>query len=229
MSDIEIFNQRLKSESFSGQKVNKFIAVESEFLDCSFQDMIIKDICFGGGTKQTKYVNCTFDNTSFSSNVLGVARFENCSFKNVKVKKFFCIDAEFINCVFSGEIKQGNFVGKHRDVDGKTRTNEIQDNDFTGLVFGDVGFTNIDLSMQKFTQNENLAVITDVSSFISNIKSEVEKITDFAMYDSAVKVLTILEMESDGGNNQMLVDKLSFPKKLQEAAELVLSYRKLEN
>jgi len=225
MNDIEIFNQRLKSESFSGQKVSKFIAVESEFLDCYFQDMNVKDMCFGGGIKQTKYVNCTFDNTTFSSSVPGVARFENCSFKNVMVKKFFCVDVEFISCVFSGEIKHGNFVGIHRGIDGATKINEFKDNDFSGLILGDVGFTDIDLSLQKFPKNGGLAVISDVSSFLSNAKSEVEKIADHAMYDSAVKVLKILEMESDGGNNQLLVDKLSFPKKLQEAAELVLSYK----
>ncbi|MCG7564649.1 hypothetical protein [Pseudoalteromonas sp. McH1-42] len=225
MNDIEIFNQRLKSESFSGQKVSKFIAVESEFLDCSFKDMSIKDICFGGGSKQTRYVNCNFDNSTFSSNVPGVARFENCSFKNVKVRKLFCVDVEFIDCVFSGELKQGNFVGIHREIDGTSKTNEYKNNDFSELAFGDVGFIDIDLSLQKFPHRGALAVITDVSRFLTNAKAEIEKIVEHSMYDDAAKVLTILEMESEGGNNQLLVDKFSFPKKLQEAAELVLSYR----
>ncbi|WP_125564211.1 hypothetical protein [Pseudoalteromonas rubra] len=225
MNDIEIFNQRLKSESFSGQKVSKFIAVESEFLDCSFKDMSIKDICFGGGSKQTRYVNCNFDNSKFSSNVPGVARFENCSFKNVKVRKLFCVDVEFIDCVFSGELKQGNFVGIHREIDGTSKTNEYKNNDFSELAFGDVGFVDIDLSLQKFPHRGALAVITDVSRFLTNAKVEIEKIAEHSMYDDAAKVLTILEMESERGNNQLLVDKLSFPKKLQEAAELVLSYR----
>jgi hypothetical protein len=225
MNDIEIFNRQLKSESFSGKKVSKVIAVESEFIDCSFEEMKIKDICFGGGAKQTRYVNCSFDDSSFSSNVPGVARFENCSFKNVKIKKLFCVEVEFVDCVFTGELKQGNFVGVHREVDGTSKANEYKNNDFSGLSIGDVGFTDIDLSLQKFPQNGSLTVIMDVSKFLSNAKAEIENISDHVLYDDATKVLTTLEMESEGGNNQLLVDKQSFPKKLQEAAELVLSIK----
>lgn len=225
MNDIEIIKKRLKSESFSGKKVSKFVAVECEFVDCSFQNMNIKDICFGGGSKPTRYVNCTFDNTTFSSNAPGLARFESCSFKNVTVGKLFCVDVEFIECVFSGEIKQGNFVGIHREIDGTSKVNEFKDNDFTGLTLGDVGFMGIDLTLQKFPQSRALTIITDVSSFLSSAKAEIENITDTSTYDAAVKVLTIMEMESDGGNNQLLVDKSSYPQKLQEAVELVLSYR----
>jgi uncharacterized protein YjbI with pentapeptide repeats len=146
MDNIEVFGRRLKLESFAGRKVSKFLAVESEFVECSFEDMEIKDICFGGGASQTRYLNCSFDNSVFSSNVAGTARFENCSFKNVTIKKLFCVKVEFVNCVFTGEITKGNFAGVNDGLDGSSTRNEYIGNDFRGLDLKDVGFANVDLT-----------------------------------------------------------------------------------
>ena len=151
MENIEITNKRVTSKSYSGKSISKFLAVGSEFVNCSFDNMKIKEICFGGGTKQSQYFNCTFDKSVFSSYVPGIARFQNCSFKNVKIKKLFCVDVEMINCVFSGELQQGNFVGIHRNIDGSSSVNEFRGNDFVNLKLGDVGFIDIDLTLQKFS------------------------------------------------------------------------------
>jgi uncharacterized protein YjbI with pentapeptide repeats len=223
MENIEIIKQNLKSKSFSGKKVSKFLIVESKFVDCSFESMNIKDICFGAGTKKSTYVNCVFDNSIFSSNVPGIARFESCSFKNVTIKKLFGVEIELINCVFSGEFKQGNLVGVFRDVDGSTKRNEFQGNDFTNLEFLDVAFSDINLTLQKFSRDKGYSVITDVDLFLLKAKELINSIEDFKVFDSANKVISIIELESEGGNNQLFIDKNNFPKLLQEAASIVLS------
>lgn len=225
MDNIEVFNQRVSFESFSGKNISKFLAVESEFFNCSFENMTIKDICFGAGEKASRYVNCSFDNSVFSSNVPGVARFENCSFENIKVKKLFCIDIEMIGCRISGEILQGNFVGIHRGVDGSISVNEFHDNDFTKLKFGDVGFRDIDLVAQKLPTGSDFFVIYDVKSFLVRAKKEAANLNDPNMFDLVSSVLNIMEMESEGGNNQLFVDKRSFPKKLQAAVSIVFTFQ----
>jgi hypothetical protein len=223
MNRIEIVNEKVKSESYSGAIISKFIAVESEFLNCSFENMKIEDVCFGGGIKQTRYVNCSFDNSVFSSNAPGIARFENCSFKNVQIRNFFCVDVDFVNCIFSGEIKKGNFVGVHSDVDGSSKINEYINNNFEGLKIGDVGFSNIDLTMQTFSLNSTYAIILDVSYLIKIAKSELHNILDQTLYCAVSKVITILEYENEESNNQMLIDRNSFPDSLIDAVSLVIS------
>ncbi len=226
MENIEIFNQHLDDKTFFGKAISKFIAVECEFINCRFENLKIKDICFGAGTKKTRYINCSFDNSTFSSSVAGMARFENCSFKNVKIKKLFCVDIEMVNCIFSGELKKGNFLGVHHDINGNEFINEFHNNDFTDLVLGDVGFNNIDLLLQKLPNEPRFSVIYDVNNFILRAKSELEKVKGTEVFDSIASVINILELESEGGNNHLFVDKNSFPKKLLEGAEIVLSYRK---
>jgi len=221
MSEIEIFNKVIKSKVFSGEKLSKFIAAESEFIDCSFEGMNIKDICFGAGIQKTKYINCSFDNSTFSSNVPGVARFEGCSFKNIKIKKFFCVDVEFVDCVFSGEIKQGNFLGVNKPLNGKPKVNEYRNNDFSQLNLVDVGFVSIDLTLQKFPKNDYLILITDMTKFLLACEIKAKSISDINLYDNAKLVINILSLESEGGNNQLLLDLNSFPKRLQKAAEFI--------
>lgn len=170
MEDIEIFNQIVKSTSFSGKSVSKFLAVESEFIDCQFENMRIKDVCFGAGGKQSRYINCSFDNSVFSSNAPGVARFENCSFQNVKIKKFFCVDIEMINCILSGEIVQGNFVGARHRVDGSMSVNGFHGNDFTDLRLDDADFIRIDLTAQRLPVGSDYLIILDAKDFLSKTR-----------------------------------------------------------
>lgn len=228
MERIEIVDECLKFVSFSGEFLSKFTAIDSEFISCQFEDMKIKDICFGSGSNKSKYVNCSFNNSEFSSNVAGAARFENCTFQNVKIKKLFCIDVEMINCIFTGEIKKGRFVGVHRDVNGMSTTNEFYGNDFTNLDIGDVGFTNIDLKLQKFPLKEHLLIIFDVKAFLIDAKTQAFKITDKGISESLLNVLSVLEIESKGGNNQMLLDKRSFPKRVQRAVDYLFDLVKLK-
>ena len=221
MENIEFIKQSVKFKSFSGKEISKFLAVESEFVGCSFEKMKIKNICFGAGDKQSRYINCVFDDSEFSSNVPGIARFENCSFKNIKIKKFFCVDIEMINCRMSGEIIQGNFVGIHRDIDGSISVNEFRDNDFTNLKLGDVGFIGIDLTAQKLPVGSDFLVILNVEDFLTKVKAEIINIKDLGLSNSISNVISMIEMVNEGGNNQLFVDKRSFPKNLQDAVSVV--------
>lgn len=221
MEDIEIFNKRMRCKSFSGKKLSKFLAVESEFINCHFENMSIKDVCFGGGSKQTLYFGCIFDNSVFSSNAPGVARFENCSFRNIKIKKFFCVDVEMIDCTFSGEIEQGNFIGVHRDVSGEISVNEFRGNDFSDLRLGDVGFSGLDLTAQKMPVGSDFLVISNVKNFLTKVRTDCASIKNQQLSDAILRVLGIMALESEGGNNQMFVDRRSFPIDLKDAMDFI--------
>ena len=218
---IEIANQLLDGENYSNQRLSKFVAVESSFTNCSFENMKINDVCFGGGINQTKYIGCSFDNSSFSSNVVGVARFEKCSFRNVKIKKMFCLEVDFIECVFSGEMKQGNFLGAFTPLGGVSTTNEIINNDFAEMNIGDVGFVDIDLRLQKFPKLDRLVKVLNISDFLVESKKKANTLVGNGLKDDVLKVIQILELISEGGNNQMLVDKSLFPKNLLNAVNMI--------
>lgn len=219
MNTIELTNNIYQGEVFSGQKVSRFSALNCRFVNCKFENMDIKDAVFGLGNKKTQYIGCSFDNSKLSSKVPGVARFENCSFKNVTIKELFCVDVDIVNCSFSGKIKSGNIVGEGSDIDKGKFKNEIVNNDFSALNLDDVGFQGIDLKAQKFPSCDRYAVLTDVTGFIKEMEaSELLRNTNS---DAIKKVLNILEMENQGGNNQLLVDKNSFPVSLVKAVDIL--------
>lgn len=226
MRNIEIYNENKEFSSFSNEKLSSFMAVDSTFSHCLFENMKVDNFCFGGGYNKTKYINCSFDNSVFSSKSPGFAYFEGCTFRNVRIKNFFCVEADFVNCIFSGRIEKGNFIGVYRDLDGTSIINKYEGNDFRLMLLDDVGFTNIDFSLQLMPDNPHQFVISDVMNFINTVEYNIGNISDKAIRDAVVKVVNIIRLEVKGSNNQIFIDKRSFPNSLQNALDFIVSYIK---
>jgi hypothetical protein len=222
MNELFFSKKNVKAESFSGKDIDVFNSMQSEFTDCQFNDMNIKQICFGSGSKKSLFKNCNFDNSVFSAYVPGIARFENCSFKNIKVKDFFAIDIEMVNCIFSGEIKKGFFSGLFKDEKGRIYNREYRDNDFSGLKLkynGWFSFRNIDLNLNKFPISDDLLLIYDLKSFLEKVKNNADKIEDNGIRRDLLEVLSILSMETL--NNQLFLERYGFPENLQYVMNLL--------
>ena len=221
MKELKFENEYLKDECFSNEKYSKIMSISSTFIGCKFEGITAKDISFGAGMNESVYEGCSFDNSSFNSTAIGFARFIDCTFKNVKIKEFFGVQASFINCSFSGEIKKGKFNGKFNDLSGRIYLNDIYGNDFSGANLIDVGFDDVDLFKQEFPDCRRFRIIPDLKDFLSKKREEVKSLEDEKLSQEIIKTISIIEMASEGGNNQHFMDIDVFPKKLIDAAKWI--------
>jgi hypothetical protein len=118
-NDFVIENKTIKNADYSGSSFDSFTAVNSTFINCNFTSVEFKQICFGGGLKNTYYENCIFDQASINAVSPGNASFINCSFLNVYIKQIFAFNIEMVNCVVSCVIKKGFFNGEVEKEDSK--------------------------------------------------------------------------------------------------------------
>lgn len=114
----------------------------------------------------------------------------------------------------------------YRDLDGTSIINKYEGNDFRLMLLDDVGFTNIDFSLQLMPDNPHQFVISDVMNFINTVEYNIGNISDKAIRDAVVKVVNIIRLEVKGRNNQIFIDKRSFPNSLQNALDFIVSYIK---
>ena len=146
-------SETINKADFSGATFDSFTAVGCRFTECSFENVIFKSICFGAGTVDSTYENCSFNRATINANAPGNARFINCTFENVDIETIIALNIELINCQFSGIIRSGFFNGEVPLSDDRQylnrQTNMFEGNDFSGCKLVDFEFrTNIDLSKQ---------------------------------------------------------------------------------
>ena len=146
-------NETVNKADFSGATFDSFTSVGSRFLNCSFENVIFRSICFGAGTVDSIYENCSFNRATINATAPGNARFINCTFENVDFKTIIALNIEMVNCRFSGIIRKGFFNGEVPFSDDRQclnrQTNMFEGNDFSECKLVDFEFrTNIDLSKQ---------------------------------------------------------------------------------
>jgi uncharacterized protein YjbI with pentapeptide repeats len=94
----------LQNENYGDQKLDRFGAINCNFEHCRFDNIEIKDACFGEGKKMSNYTDCSFDGVTIKRFAPGGSRFERCSFKNVDIRDLLSLSSEFVDCTFSGKL-----------------------------------------------------------------------------------------------------------------------------
>jgi uncharacterized protein YjbI with pentapeptide repeats len=144
MKSFELSSQSFEGNTFDGGRFSSVSISECEFRACTFDRIKSKSVSLGGGSKQSKYVECTFKNCEFSFFALGNVLFDQCSFENCRLSNLFSVAGEFVDCNFAGTaIKKGSLSGKvPEDLAGsyRRRINQIERNDFTRATLVDVDF-----------------------------------------------------------------------------------------
>ena len=190
--------------------------------------MSIADACFGSGTSDSEYYDCSFDGSKLAAGAPGNARFVRCSFRNVLVRELCCHKVEFIDCTFSGKFLSGYFNGSIPD-DKAARLgrnkNEFRGNDFSQMEFIDIGFrTGIDLALQKLPTGSDYLYIADAPNVVAKIRRQVIEWKDLELRQNGMIVIQVLESEIEGGQQQLFLStKRPPPKKLKKAQEIIYS------
>ena len=144
MKSLELKSQSFEGYTFEGGRFSSVSISECEFRACTFDRIKSKSVSLGGGSKQSRYVECIFKSCEFNFFALGNALFEKCSFESCKFSNLFSVAGEFVDCSFSGtEIKKGALNYKvPEDLAGsyRRRTNCVEGNDFTQSTLVDFDF-----------------------------------------------------------------------------------------
>jgi hypothetical protein len=195
---------------YSGRKLKHFGAVGCRFERCGFENMRIDSFAFGSGHHQSEYIDCKFDGTRVYTMLGGFARFVRCSFRNVDIRKWkWCEQTELIDCVFTGRLEECIFCGtvpeKDRSWVGREQ-NEFRGNDFSGCDLIDVSFrTGIDLSQQKLPTGPMYLYLPDAAAAVARARAAVSEWYDLGMRNQGLSLLKSIELESQGGQRQLLL------------------------
>jgi hypothetical protein len=164
-SILNVTNQHLVGEDFTGKDLFAFKAQNSLFEECDFSRTRVNDFGFGCGTKTSTYRRCRFDGAEIRSIAVGRAIFEECTFTSVRIVQFNAHGAEFINCVFSGVLNKSIFSGRDPNADGnptRNKLNRFLQNDFQAAELRDVSFRGgIDLLAQKLPVGNGYLLMRD--------------------------------------------------------------------
>lgn len=217
-----------RGTDFSGRRLDYFGSVRSRFEKCRFEKMDIRDACFGSGTRDSEYHNCSFDGSKLTSVAPGSARFVRCSFQNVLIRQLFCHRVEFIDCIFSGKLLTGYFNGTvpKDSVDSLGRQkNEFRGNDFSRMDLVDVAFrTGIDLAQQKLPAGPDYIYVEDGLGAVAEVRKQVIEWKDLELRQNGMIVIQLLELALNEGQQQLFLStKGAPPKKLKKAMEIILS------
>lgn len=226
MSRLEFIGRNVISEDFSGRSADELLFVNSCLINCRFENLRIKEVVFGAGSKKSIYKNCSFNKSKFKRANPGEARFESCDFLDVDIREFFCVKVDFVNCRFSGKMSTANFCGEYFGRGNIKTANEFSGNDFSGLDMDDVGFLSVDLRKQKFPENDDFVLVYDLGGLLSKVRSEYLSSRDLGFRENVFKVIDILTVENKGGNNQLFLDRRSFPKALGSAVDAIFCMAK---
>jgi len=190
--------------------------------------MSISDACFGGGTKTSEYIDCTFNGSKITAGSPGCARFVHCSFRDVLIREFFCQNVEFIDCVFSGKLLKGYFNGVVPEDSIQRigrRRNEFRGNDFSQMELIDVAFrTGIDLASQRLPVGPDYLYVPDAARVVSDVRKQVIAWKDLKLRREAMIVIQVLELQLEGNQKQLFLHVRDLmPRESREAAEKVYS------
>lgn len=213
-------NQNYKKADFSNIATKQLTIINCSFEDCSFDDMKVGEICFGGGKSFSTYTNCSFKNAKFSSIAPGFAKFFGCTFSNVAIKKFLCTSVDIIDCTFSGKIQGSFFNAKPISCnrpDGETK-NTIESNDFSNVDFKDVAFRGgVDLSMQSLPSSEQSILLIGAEEILRNAYSKIISWSDLELRRQCLNLIKFLEFELEDGQKDLFFTLSDFPKKQRDS------------
>ncbi|MFC4701486.1 hypothetical protein ACFO4O_15075 [Glaciecola siphonariae] len=226
MKALNFENKSITSRHIADHGVVAFSATNCKFVNCHFEKFNAREVCFGAGIGPTQYIDCTFSDVTIASNAPGRAIFKLCRFENVRFVKLFCTEIIFIDCSFNGTFEKGSLVGEllvNEDYTDYLSSKTIG-NDFSQFNIKDVSFHEFNFHHQKFSNNDKQRIISNLSRFISSAREKINSIESVSLCDEAYRVLKILELKNEDGNNQAFLNPTNFPKALQPAAELLLSF-----
>jgi|SRR6266700_82950 len=221
---LDSVNER--GADYSGRKLDSFCPIASRFEKCRFERMDIGDACFGGGTRDSEYYDCSFDGSKLAAGAPGNASFVRCSFRNVLIRELCCHKVQFVDCTFSGKFLSGYFNGSVPEDKaahlGRSK-NEFRGNDFGEMEFVDVAFrTGIDLGLQKLPSGPGYLYLPDAPSAVARIRRQVIEWTDLELRQNGMIVIQLLEGELQGGQQQLFLStKVPPPPKLRKAKEVI--------
>jgi hypothetical protein len=221
---LVIDSQELVGQDFSGRKLLQYCAISSKFDRCNFSKMIINDACFGGGDKDSEYVDCVFDGAKFTAITPGAARFVRCSFRGVVISNLICNRVEFVDCTFSGKLKVGIFNGAVPNVywdDLGRKINKFYGNDFREMELLDVSFrSGIDLSSQVLPVGDQYLYLPSALEQVRNLKSNIpDSVSDER--EGIERLLRIMERHLSAGQDQLFLNITAFRKQAIPAARLI--------
>jgi hypothetical protein len=193
---------------FSGPKAKVDLHVfESDFTRCRFERMDLAEACFGGGTRQSVYTDCSFDGTRLRSRSVGNARFVACSFRDVRIEYMLANCAEFVDCVFTGTLKDAVFWGSiagdaQRDLYGRVR-NQVEGNDYSNACLVDCGFRGgVDLSLNRLPEGDGFLVALDGRDALARAKTRVFEMPDSHSRQAALNLIRAQEIMNGQGAGQ---------------------------
>jgi len=205
---VVIERQRLVDRRFDGLRLDSFSAVQSQFERCSFRNIQIQDATWGGGKKQSFYVNCNFDGAQFRSVAPGNAKFVECSFRDVHISEFNAFDVELQSCVFSGRIDKGYLNAKRRarlGIFGRKR-NSIFGNDFRDCVLRDFAFrSGVELDRQELPTGDEYCYLADAASALKRGRAIVQAWPEAETKRLALVLLDVIARDLKSGQEQQLV------------------------
>jgi uncharacterized protein YjbI with pentapeptide repeats len=223
--DLFLRHEHLTRADYSKLKNVSFESLGCIFEDCSFTNMVLRDITFASGKEQSTYVGCRFDGSTFKHIVAGQARFERCSFLNVRINRLFSHAAEFIDCVFSGVLRGGVFYGRvfgnYREYTTRT-VNEFHGNDFSGMKFLDVDFRNgVDLSRQKLPAGDDYLYLKDAERKLAALRQKYLQCPPSPVRKAIFEFLESAEEEIRAGQHDLFICKDSQRQMPAEAVEAI--------
>lgn len=163
---------------FSGRPENYWTAHESRLERCRFEGIKATYFCFGAGMGMSEYVDCSFDGSRINALNPGNARFVRCSFRNVRLTKWICAEAEFIDCVFTGTLKEINFIAHLSEYNQQhlgRAFNRYEGNDFTGAKLSGVAFMGgVNLLDQKLPEGDGHLLLEEADPVLVAALSRVD-------------------------------------------------------
>lgn len=177
MKSLELASQNFEGHTFDGGRFSSVSISECEFRSCIFEHIKSKSVSLRGGSRQSKYIECTFKACDFNFFALGNAIFDRCSFENCKFLNLFSIAGEFVDCIFAGTtIKKGSLNGAvPEDFSGpyRRKTNRVERNDFTQATLVDFDFRGgVNLLESQFPLLANYVFVSDTCVAAKRLANE---------------------------------------------------------
>jgi uncharacterized protein YjbI with pentapeptide repeats len=197
---------------YSRLRLDKLTIIGSRFVDSRFEDLRVRDMCFGSGRVLSEYLRCSFDRSVMGSTSPGWSRFVECSFKDVELEGWFCHNASFLGCTFTGRLRKCVFFGAPpADSFRAHEQNEYRDNDFSGAELVDVAFRRgVDLSKQRLPGGPDYIYLPGAATTLERVRAALVVSPDLQTRGPALAFLQGWERDVENGQDQLLIRPVDF-------------------
>lgn len=179
-------NSNFDSCIFNMSKFNQTKTTTSNFKNCQFRGILLKDSYWGKHGVFTvdcgSFIGCDFTGSKIKNTFFDWALVEGCTFLDCEISSCHFGATRFIDCIFGGNIRTTFFRGYPTinvrpllyplvKYDVKDYYNPMRNIDFTHVDFQDVAFyNNIDLSDCKFPKNGRYMVLPNSMDKLDKLK-----------------------------------------------------------